>query len=207
MPIGVSGKVVVLFSGGIDSPVAAWMLMKRGCSVELLHFHALKKNSDVKKTKIYELAKILSSYHKVRLHVVPFHDFSVASLALWSYEMVMFKRFITSFAEKFAEKNNIKAVVTGDDLSQVASQTMGNINAVSYGTKVQIFRPLIGFDKQEIIGLAQKIGTYETSIKKYKDCCSIVAKNPEINASVEKVGELEKKISMDKIIEKSLKLM
>jgi thiamine biosynthesis protein ThiI len=207
LPVGVSGKVAVLFSGGIDSPVAAWMMMKRGCSIELLHFHALKKNSDVKKTKIYELAQKLSSYHRVRLHVVPFHDFSVASLDLASYEMVMFKRFMTIFAERFAAKNGIKAIVTGDNLSQVASQTMGNINAVSHCANVQIFRPLIGFDKQEIIELAQKVGTYETSIKKYKDCCSIVAKNPEINASVEKVNELEKKINMGEIIEKSLKLM
>ena len=172
LPVGCSGKILCLFSGGIDSSVAAWLMMKRGCKVDYLHFHALKNNNEVKKTKIKKLFDLLSDYEEnPKLFLIPYFNYQLAVVDKINdkYDVVVFRNFMLRLAEKFALKNGYKALVTGDSLGQVASQTLDNLKAIGYKVNMPILRPLIGYDKQEIVDLAKKIGTYEESIKEYKD--------------------------------------
>jgi thiamine biosynthesis protein ThiI len=202
LPMGTSGKVLCLLSGGIDSPVAAYLMAKRGCSVDYLHFYALRNADEVRKSKITRLVSQLQKFcGDSKLFLVPFLDFQMAVLKSGQYELQLFRRFMLKLAEKFADENGYEALVLGDNLNQVASQTLSNINAVQTGIEVQIFRPLLTFDKHEIISLAEKIGTFKTSTEDYKDCCSIIVKKPKTRIGKEKLLELEEKIKLKSLID------
>lgn len=209
IPVGSSGKVLSLLSGGIDSPVASYLMMKRGCNVHYLHFHPFRDNAEAENSKIMEIVRRLLPYSdKTTVVFIPAYEFQIATVNIPArYDLVLFRRFMFKVAEKVAEAERARAIVTGESLAQVASQTLENMVAISSGLRTPIFRPLIAYDKEEIIALAKKIGTYELSIKPYKDCCSIIARHPETRARVEKVEELEKKINMDSLVSRSLKLL
>tara|TARA_Y100000031_G_C8239095_1_gene394828 strand:- start:943 stop:2091 length:1149 start_codon:yes stop_codon:yes gene_type:complete len=208
LPVGTSGRVLVLLSGGIDSPVASWLMMKRGCKVDFLHFHTFKNNKQGFDSKIKTLVEKLNEYQrKSKLYLVAYSTYEILTQGeiLQKYDMVLFKHFILKFAEKFSIENNYDAIVLGDNLGQVASQTIENLRATSFGISTLIFRPLLTYDKQEIIDLSKKIGTYEMSIEKYKDCCSILSKKPSTKTKLEFFKNVLKKIDVNEIIEKSLK--
>ncbi|MGB9809271.1 MAG: tRNA uracil 4-sulfurtransferase ThiI, partial [Caldanaerobacter sp.] len=170
LPLGTNGKAIVLLSGGIDSPVAAWMMMKRGVEVEAVYFHSPPYTSDRAKEKVVDLCKVLSQYGRgMRLHVVHFTD-----LQLEIYEKcparlttIIMRRMMMKIAEKIAQKNGSLALITGESLGQVASQTIESLYVTNSSVSLPVFRPLIGMDKREIIDIAQKIGTYEISIRPY----------------------------------------
>ncbi len=210
LPVGSEGKCVVLLSGGIDSPVASWFAMKRGLEPIYLHVHAFRTNEEaVKSSKISSIVEALSAYYKgSKVYYVPSYLFDASALAarLNRYSLVMLKNFMLRLAQAIAKKEGASCIVTGESLGQVASQTAENMLAESYGIKTLVIRPLVGFDKQEIIGIAKKIGTYEQSIKPYKDVCSISSRNPKTKCKTEEVKELSRKIGISSIVAKSLKL-
>lgn len=205
LPVGSAGKIISLFSGGIDSSVAPIELMKRGASVDLLHVYATANSSAAIKGKISKLASLISRVGGVNLYLVPFHTFSIKAMDIdQRYELVMFKRFLLKLAQLISLRYGYKGICSGDSLSQVASQTLDNINSISAGIDTPVFRPLIGYNKDEIIQKAKRYGTYDASIEDYKDCCSLVSKNPATSARKEKVLEIEKVMGLDDIVEKSL---
>lgn len=211
LPIDVSGNVLSLLSGGIDSPVASYLLMKRGCRVNFIHFHVFSDNNHLRNTKMINVLQILNRYQaKTRMFSVPYYLFEMASLKVSNirgHELVLFRRFMVKVAERIALENGFKALVTGDSLGQVASQTMENIAQVTKNVSMPIFQPLIAYDKQEIIDLAKEICTYELSIEKYKDCCSIVSSNPRTKANTRQIELLEKALDIDELVENTLELV
>ena len=207
LPVGSSGKGVVLLSGGIDSPVAAWYAMKRGVDPIYVHVHAFSNNKDAYDSKILNILDILSKYRKnSTVYLVPSHLFQMAALKSGRYELVLLKSFMLGVAEKIADKENAELIFTGESLGQVASQTASNLRSEQLGIKLPVLRPLVGFDKEEIIKIARAIGTYEESVKEYKDVCSINSKNPKTHTSPEKLKEVIKSTGMRKIISQSLKI-
>ncbi len=209
LPVGTGGKVLVLLSGGIDSPVAAWQMMRRGCPVDFLHVHSFRTNEEASKSKIARIVKCLNDYQfKSRLYLLPYHnyDFHMMGNSAGSDDLVLFKHYIFRIAEKLAIKNAYGAIVSGDNLGQVASQTLENLKATESGISfAPIFRPLLTYDKEEIIELARNIDTYKLSIEQYKDCCSIVAKNPNVKMKVERLKEASEKTKVDELIRTSMK--
>ena len=208
LPVGTSGRVLVLFSGGIDSPVASWLMMKRGCKADFLHFHASINNKQAFNSKINSLAKKFNIFQESsKLYLVPYSTYSVFTQGKIQekYDLVLFKHFMLKFAEKLAEENHYDAIVLGDNLGQVASQTIENIRASSLGINAVIFRPLLTYDKQEIIDLSKKIGTYEMSIEKYKDCCSILSRKPSTKTKLKSFENVLKDININDIVDKSMK--
>jgi len=210
LPVGVSGKVLCLHSGGIDSPVAAYLMMKRGCEVDFIHFHSFNHGERAVNSKVGELVEKLGQYQsRSRLIVVPYHPFHLSLLANSidsSYELVLFRRFMLKMSESIAKAEGYQALVTGDSLGQVASQTLENLNVFNTSVSMPIFQPLISFDKEEIIGLARKIGTYDISIKPYKDCCSIMARRPRTRIKLDRIEMLEKAMGLERVMEETLKL-
>jgi tRNA uracil 4-sulfurtransferase len=206
LPVGSSGNAIVLLSGGIDSPVATFYGMKRGLKPIYMHVHAFPDNKDVKISKIKELVNILSLYcANPKIYLMPGHVFQSAALGIQNkYELVLFKLFLYRLAEKIAEKEEAGAIISGEALGQVASQTLGNLTASQIGIKRFIMRPLIGLDKQEIINMAKKIGTFDVSIKDYKDVCSIAAKNPATNSATAKIKRIWKQGNMDSAVKLTL---
>ena len=181
MPAGISGKVLSLLSGGIDSPVASYQMMKRGAHVDYLHIHNLKENKLVLKSKINEIIEKLSRYQQEgTIYLIPFKNIYIHILKqkLTGYELVIFRYILFRIAEKLCREKKYLSVITGDSLSQVASQTLDNIYSTYSLVETPILSPLISFDKLEIIRLAKEIGTYDISIKHYNECCSLVAKSP-----------------------------
>lgn len=207
LPVGSSGKIIALFSGGIDSTIAPLEMIKRGAKVDLLHVYALNSPDFALQSKISPIAEKLSGVESgLNLYLVPFHHFSVSALKIEKkYELVLFKRFLLKLAERISNEKGYKAIVTGDALSQVASQTIENINAISFGIDMPVFRPFIGYNKGEIIDKSIKYDFYSLSIEEYKDCCSIVSNNPATRSTQETVKKLEKEVGMEKIIDDSLR--
>ncbi len=207
LPIGSSGRLLALFSGGIDSTIAPIELIKRGSKVDLLHVYALNSPDSALNGKINTIAGKLSEFESgLNLYLVPFHYFSVSALKIEKrYELVLFKRFLLKLAEEISRDKKYMAIITGDALSQVASQTIENINAISFGIDLPIFRPFIGYNKLEIIEKSIKYGFYDLSIEEYKDCCSLVSSNPATKSTQDIIKELEDKMDMKKIISDSLK--
>lgn len=209
LPVGSSGKVLSLLSGGIDSPVASWLMMKRGCTVDFIHLHVFPTNEKARKSKIMKLAGKLKEYSppKIRMFLVPYGKFYEKSFEMKSRtELVVFRRFILRLANRIAEKKGHAGFVTGDSVGQVASQTLENLYTVSEAADYPVYRPLVGHDKKEIIDLAKKIGTYEISIEKYRDCCSLVAeKHPSTKAKLADVKKDEEKVDIEKIVEETMK--
>jgi len=202
LPVGSSGNVLSLFSGGIDSPVASWLMMRRGCKLSYIHFHALRSAKEITGSKIDTLFQILALYGgKSTVYFVPFSEFHTRILGLNPrYELLLFRRFIVKFAEAFARQKSYEALVMGDSVGQVASQTLPYFKLTDRDVAIPIFRPLISSTKEEIIALAKKINTYEPSIKEYKDCCSIVSAHPTLNPKKGVLEELEKKLDLPGLI-------
>lgn len=206
LPVGSSGRVISLISGGIDSPVSSWLMMKRGCSVDFLHLHNLPDNSDVLDSKIMKALKQLKRYHqpKMRLFIAPYSEFYKATMSMGGRrELVVFRRFMLRLANAIAEENHIKAVVTGDSLGQVASQTLDNLCASDEASAIPVLRPLIGFNKQQIINLSKEIGLYDEG--DYRDCCSIAAhSSPSTKVKSDAAKAIEEKLEIEKIVRKTL---
>jgi tRNA uracil 4-sulfurtransferase len=207
LPVGSSGRVLALFSGGIDSPVAAHLLMKRGCLVDFVHFHLLRGETEIRGAKITAMARQVLAPHRTpgRLHMLSAAPFEAAMAGLDSrVATVVFRRFILRAAEVLANRRRISALVTGESVGQVASQTLKNINLISQATRLPILRPLIGMDKEEIIEVAQSISTYELSIQTYQDPCSLHARHPATWAHTAAVEEVEAKIDVAALLAETL---
>jgi thiamine biosynthesis protein ThiI len=209
LPSGSSGRLMALLSGGIDSPVAAWMMMKRGCRPEFVHFYSGRSLKEANVDKIVRLAADVARWSPVPLsvHMVPVYPYEVRAVGAIddSHDMVLFRRFMVKTAERFAKRENCHALVTGDSVGQVASQTLPNLRAISPDVKLPILRPLVGFDKVEIVDLAKRIGVYKTAIEPYRDCCSLRSPRPELNAKASTLLELSEKIDMDAAVEEAIR--
>lgn len=198
-----SGRMLCLFSGGIDSPVAAWLMMRRGAKVDLLHFHPYRSCDEVIGTKITKLFSVLAGFNPdLRLFIIPHDRYqTTASLSVpTSTETVFFRRFMFRAGEDMAKNLNYQALVTGDSLGQVASQTVENLMAVQTELSVPVFQPLIAYDKESIIALAKKIDVFDLALQPYKDCCSLLAKKPKTNVDTALIRRLEQELDMEKII-------
>ncbi len=202
MPVGTNGRAMLLLSGGIDSPVAGYMIAKRGVAIDAVYFHAPPYTRERAKQKVVDLARIISRYTgPIRLHVVNFTD-----IQLYIYEQcpheeltIIMRRYMMKIAECFAGQDHCLGLVTGESIGQVASQTMQSLAATNAVCSMPVYRPLIGFDKKEIIEISEKIDAYETSILPYEDCCTIfVAKHPVTKPNLRAIERSEQKLS-DKI--------
>jgi thiamine biosynthesis protein ThiI len=195
MPVGTGGKAMVLLSGGIDSPVAAHMIAKRGVVLNAVYFHAPPYTSDRARQKVVDLASIVSGYAGIIwLHVVNFTEIQKYIYEKCPHEelTIIMRRYMMRIAEQIAEKNDCQALVTGESIGQVASQTISSLTVTNEVCTMPVFRPLIGFDKQEIVERAEKIGTFETSILPYEDCCTIwVAKHPVTHPDAKRIRRHE----------------
>ena len=196
MPVGTAGRAALLLSGGIDSPVAGWMISKRGVVLDAVHFHSHPYTSDRAKEKVIELAKIMTQYTgPIRLHVVPFTDIQldIIDKCPKNYLTIIMRRLMMRIAEKIARESGAMALITGESIGQVASQTMESLVVTDNAVDMPVFRPCIGMDKEEIVTISKKIDTYETSILPYEDCCTIfVPKHPKTKPSVAEIQEAEK---------------
>lgn len=197
LPVGPGGRVLALLSGGIDSPVAAYLMAKRGCRVDFIHMTATQTQQEWAQTNLVcQLAQQISRFTlRSRLYLVPYIHFDIALLTRETgYELILLRRFIARTAQALAREIGAQALVTGDSLGQVASQTLENMVTNSRSVELPILRPLISYDKQEIINLAREIGTYETSIQPYKDCCALVSQNPRTKSSHKQVAAIESQL-------------
>lgn len=206
LPVGSSGRVLCLLSGGFDSPVAAWLMLKRGANVSYIHFHPFSDNSEVLTSKIIALVRYLVPYSgPTRIHIVPAYPFTLAISSLAPrYDVVLFRRYMFKVAEEIAAKIGAEALVTGESLAQVASQTLQNIRVIHQDLKFPVFMPLIAYDKEEIVDLAKKIGTYDISLKPYKDCCSIISSHPETKAKLDILESLESEADITSAAKESI---
>jgi thiamine biosynthesis protein ThiI len=202
-------KLVVLMSGGIDSPVAAWQMINLDCKVILVHFHNYTTNDASVKEKIVRLTEVLSKYQpKLKLYLVSFKDVQTEIIKFIpsKLRMIITRRMMLRIASKILEKEKADALVTGDNLAQVASQTLENLNVIHKATSHPILTPLLGENKLDIIKTARKIGTYELSILPYSDCCSfLIDKHPETKAKIEQIIYVEKNLRVENLVEKALK--
>jgi thiamine biosynthesis protein ThiI len=196
MPVGSSGKAMLLLSGGIDSPVAGYMVAKRGVKIDAVYFHAPPYTSERAKQKVVDLAQILSRYTgPIYLHVINFTD-----IQLYIYDKcphdeltIIMRRYMMRIAERIAAETECLGLITGESIGQVASQTLKSLAATNEAVTMPVYRPLIGFDKMEIVKVAERIGTYETSILPYEDCCTIfVAKHPVTKPDRQRIAKHEK---------------
>ena len=182
MPVGTNGKAMLLLSGGIDSPVAGYMIAKRGVKIDAVYFHAPPYTSERAKQKVVDLAHLVARYSgPINLHVVNFTDIQLYIYEACPHEelTIIMRRYMMRIAEHFAKETGCLGLITGESIGQVASQTMQSLAATNAVCTMPVFRPVIGFDKQEIVDIAEKIDTYETSIQPFEDCCTIfVAKHP-----------------------------
>ncbi len=209
MPTGSSGKATILLSGGIDSPVAAWMIAKRGVELDAVHFFSPPYTSERAKEKVIELARIVAGYTgRFNLYIVPFTEqqLAIRDNCPEDHLTLIMRRMMMMAAERIALKNNSLALITGESLGQVASQTihaLGVTNEVM--TTIPVFRPLIGMDKDEIVTIARKIGTFETSILPYEDCCTVFTpKHPTTKPTLDKIMESQSKIDMEYWVQKAV---
>ncbi|MDD6135977.1 MAG: tRNA 4-thiouridine(8) synthase ThiI [Lachnospiraceae bacterium] len=196
LPVGTNGKGMTLLSGGIDSPVAAYMIAKRGVSVEAVYFHAPPYTSERAKQKVIDLAKLVSQYAgPIKLHIVNFTDIQLAIYDNCPHDelTIIMKRIMYKMAQELALENDCQCIITGESIGQVSSQTSQSLYVIDRAAdKLPVFRPCIGLDKQEIIDISEKIGTYETSILPYEDCCTtFVAKHPVTRPSLEAIEKSE----------------
>lgn len=198
MPVGTGGKATLLLSGGIDSPVAGWMVAKRGVKIEAVYFHSPPYTSERSKEKVVDLAKILSVYAgAIKLHVVPFTDIqlSIIENCPKEYLTIIMRRLMMRIAEKIARQNGSLALITGESVGQVASQTMESLYCTDSAVNMPVFRPCIGMDKEEIVRISKKIDAYETSIQPYEDCCTIfVPKHPKTKPSLGEIVKAEENL-------------
>lgn len=208
MPMRSNGKAALLLSGGIDSPVAGHMIAKRGVEIEAVHYHSFPYTSERAKQKVLDLAKILTEYTgPIKIHMVHFTEIQTTIYEKCPHEMlvIIMRRFMMRIAEHIAKESECKAIVTGESIGQVASQTIESMYVTNDAVSMPVFRPLIGMDKTEIIERAEKIGTFETSIQPYEDCCTVfVPKHPATKPQLEKVLKYEQELDIDALIEGAL---
>ena len=206
LPVGSLGKAAALLSGGIDSPLAAWRIMKRGCEVVFIHFHGAPYLSRASADKAMDLAQVLNGYQLgSRLYMVPFGNLQkeIVLATQPEYRVVLYRRFMTRIGEQIAGLENARALVTGESLGQVASQTLQNLAAIEEAVRMPILRPLIGMDKDEIIEGAKELGTFEISIEPDQDCCSLfVPKHPAIRSHAGHLRGLESRLPVQEMIDK-----
>jgi len=204
-PVGSSGRVAALLSGGIDSPVAAWRLMKRGCTVLPIHFHAFPLQDHTTIDKVTDLAQVLTRYQlRTRLLLVPFAEVQQTIVASCPapLRVVLYRRFMVRIAEALAARHHARALVTGESLGQVASQTLDNIVVIDEAARMPILRPLVGMDKEEITDQARRIGTFEVSTLPDQDCCQLfVPRSPATAATLEEVRQAESALDVDGLVQ------
>jgi len=197
LPPGASGRMLAMLSGGIDSPAAAYLMTKRGCALDFVHFTATRsQQADPQAHKIARLAARLSRYsQRSSLYVLPYTPFELATLTMRTrYELIIFRRFMARVAERLAGNLDARGLVMGDSLGQVASQTLENIDSLTRAVTLPILRPLIGYDKKDIVALARRIGTYDTSIEEYKDCCALLSQHPKTASHPDRIAEIEAEV-------------
>ena len=210
MPVGTNGKAMLLLSGGIDSPVAGYMISKRGVKIDAVYFHAPPYTSERAKQKVVDLARYVSKYSgPINLHVINFTD-----IQLYIYEKcpheeltIIMRRYMMKIAEMIAEESECQGLITGESIGQVASQTTHSLLVTNEVCKLPVFRPLIGFDKEDIVAISKKIDTYETSIQPYEDCCTIfVAKHPVTKPNLNIIKKHEENLSekIDEMVKEAL---
>ena len=210
MPVGTNGKAMLLLSGGIDSPVAGYMIAKRGVMIDAVYFHAPPYTSERAKQKVVDLAKLVSRYSgPINLHVVNFTD-----IQLYIYEQcpheeltIIMRRYMMKIAESIAKETGSLALITGESIGQVASQTVQSLAATNEVCTMPVFRPVIGFDKQDIIAISEKIGAFETSIQPFEDCCTIfVAKHPVTKPNIKVIHKSEENLAekIDELVKTAL---
>lgn len=208
-PVGTLGKGMLMLSGGIDSPIAGYLAMKRGIRIEGVYFDSPPHTSIDAKNKVLELASILSSYSGyVKLHVIHFTEIQEAIYRYCpkEYMITIMRRMMYRIAEKLAHKNNCKAIINGESVGQVASQTLTSMAAINEVIKMPVLRPVCCYDKIEIIDLAKRIGTYDVSIRPFQDCCTIfVPEHPVINPEIEKAREYEQAFDFETLINEAVK--
>lgn len=210
MPVGTNGKAMLLLSGGIDSPVAGYMIAKRGVKIDAVYFHAPPYTSERAKQKVVDLAKLVARYSgPIRLHVVNFTDIQLYIYDQCPHEelTIIMRRYMMRIAEHFAKKCGCLGLITGESIGQVASQTLQSLAATNEVCTLPVYRPVIGFDKQEIVEISRKIDTFETSIQPFEDCCTIfVAKHPVTKPNLNVIHRSETKLEekIDQLMEEAL---
>ncbi len=211
MPVGTGGKAMLLLSGGIDSPVAGYMIAKRGVKIDAVYFHAPPYTSERAKQKVVDLARIVSKYTgPIYLHVINFTDIQLYIHEKCPHEelTIIMRRYMMRIAEHIAKETECLGLITGESIGQVASQTMNSLVATNEVCTLPVYRPLIGFDKQEIVEVSEKIGTYETSILPFEDCCTIfVAKHPVTKPNVNVIRRHEHNLDekIEELVETALR--
>lgn len=208
MPTGSAGKGLLMISGGIDSPVAGYMIAKRGMRIEAVHFHSYPYTSELAKEKVITLAKMVGEYSNgITLHIVKFTEIQEAihEKCPSEYMITLMRRFMMRISEIIAKNNGAQTIITGESLGQVASQTIESITSSNSVVKMPVLRPLIAFDKLDIIEISEKIGTFETSILPYEDCCTVfLPEHPIIKPKLENVEKLEQALDINELINKAL---
>ncbi|MBE5879697.1 MAG: tRNA 4-thiouridine(8) synthase ThiI [Lachnospiraceae bacterium] len=210
MPVGTGGKAMLLLSGGLDSPVAGYMVSKRGVKLEATYFHAPPYTSERARQKVVDLAQLISKYTgPIKLHVINFTEIQKAIYELCPHDelTIIMRRYMMRIAETIALENNCLGLITGESIGQVASQTMQSLNATNAVCTLPVYRPLIAFDKQDIVAIAEKINTYETSILPYEDCCTIfVAEHPVTKPNVNVIAKHEENLAdcIDDMVKRAL---
>ncbi len=208
MPVGTNGNATLLLSGGIDSPVAGWMIAKRGVQINAVHFHSYPYTSDRAKEKVLDLARKLSfSCCGIKVHVVPFTEIQmqIHEKCPDEYTTLIMRRYMMRIAERIAEQTESEALITGESIGQVASQTMTALGTTDAVARMPVFRPLIGFDKSEIIAIARKIGTLEISEQPFEDCCTVFTpRHPATHPKLEKILEGESRLDEEELIQRAL---
>ncbi|MCT8137363.1 tRNA 4-thiouridine(8) synthase ThiI [Anaerobacillus sp. CMMVII] len=208
LPVGTGGKVVLMLSGGIDSPVAGYLAMKRGVKIEAIHFHSPPYTNERAKQKVIDLTKVLTEYGgKIRLHVVPFTktQMEIHKVVPGNYTMTVMRRMMLRISERIAMQQKAFAITTGESLGQVASQTLHSMHTINEVTNMPVLRPLVTMDKLEVIDVAQKIGTFDLSILPYEDCCTIFLP-PETSTKPlrDKANRYEEKLDIEGLIEEAI---
>jgi len=208
LPPATSGKVVVLLSGGIDSPVAAWKMIKRGCTAVFVHFHSFPYTNKESQEKAKQIAALLARYQaRSKIYLVPFAEVQRRIMIETPAEtrVILYRRYMLRLAEEIAARERCRVLVTGDSVGQVASQTIENIDVISRAVRTPILRPLIGDDKLEIVELARRIGTYDISILPDQDCCSLfVPKHPETRAQLAQIEKSEERLQIADVMKEAL---
>lgn len=208
MPAGTNGRAAMLLSGGIDSPVAGYMIAKRGVRLEAVHFFSYPYTSDRAKDKVIKLAKILASYTGgMRVHIVPFTEIQlqIRDKCPEEYMTLVMRRFMMQIAERIAVSRDCKALVTGESIGQVASQTMNALAVTDDAVSMPVFRPVIGMDKEEIVEIARKIDTFDTSILPYEDCCTVFTpKHPSTKPRIDKVVRAQEALDIEGLIQEAI---
>ena len=208
LPVGTSGRALSMLSGGIDSPVASWMMAKRGVALEMIHFYSYPYTSPEAKQKVLDLARLLTPWTgRLTVHVVPFTHIQeeLRRSCPEDYFTLLMRRFMMRIAEGVAHRTGCHAIITGESLGQVASQTMDAMAVTGAVTALPIFRPLVGMDKEEVVRISRKIGTFETSILPYEDCCTVFTpRHPRTRPRLEDMEAIEAPLDIDTLVTEAL---